>query len=123
MRHVRGKNWTQIDRDTFPLVKDTILKLKGDDISRPKRITISLVERTLNLPCKRISYLPMCKEEIQKHYETQEQYWAREVVWAVNKLKREGVPVTKYRIKRLTNMREENLQACMPYLTVNNEWN
>ena len=56
-RRIRGKDWTQIDKDTLPLVIDAIEHLKGNDTVRPKKITISLIEKFLKLPCKRICYL------------------------------------------------------------------
>ena len=114
---MRGKNWMQIDEKTLPLVIDAIEQLKGNSISvRPKKITVALIEKFLNLPCKRIYLLPLCKAEIEKHRENQEQYWAREVTWAVNKLKMENLPVNYTRIKVLTNMRKENMKACIPYI-------
>lgn len=113
----KGYNWQQIDKDTLPLVKDAILQLQGDVINRPKKITVFAVEKLLGLPSKRISlYLPMCKAEIDKYQESQEQYWAREVVWAVKKIIREGEMLNWKHIRNLTNMRKCDLIACIPYL-------
>ncbi len=108
----KSRDWTDIDIKTLPLVKEAVKKLRGDGIERPRKVTVYAVEKLLNLPSKRIYYLPMCKAEILKYHETQEEYWAREVVWAVNKLKRENIPITMTRIKGLTNMRNENFKAC-----------
>ena len=116
MRRIEGDKWTRIDYDTLPLVVNAIELLKGNNEVRPKKISVGLIEKFLKLPCKRIYLLPMCKAEIEKHYETQEQYWARELSWAVNKLKKENHPVNYTRIKLLTNMRKENLKACIPYI-------
>ena len=41
----KGYNWQQIDRDTLPLVKDAIRQLQGDEISRPKKVTVFAVEK------------------------------------------------------------------------------
>ena len=121
MRRIEGNKWMRIDEETLPLVIDAIEQLKGNSISvRPKKITVALIEKFLNLPCKRMSYLPMCKAEIEKHRENREQYWAREVTWAVNKLKMENLPVNYTRIKVLTNMRKENMKACIPYISDRN---
>ena len=111
--------WQQIDKDTLPFVKEAIRQLQGDEISRPKKVTVFAVEKMLNLPSKRISlYLPMCKAEIEKYEESQEQYWAREVVWAVNKIIREGDVLNWKHIRNLTNMRKCDLTACIPYLNM-----
>lgn len=115
----KGYNWQQIDKDTLPLIKEAIRQLQGDEISRPKKVTVFAVEKMLNLPSKRISlYLPMCKAEIEKYEESQEQYWAREVVWAVNKIIREGDVLNWKHIRNLTNMRKCDLTACIPYLNM-----
>lgn len=71
----------------------------------------------LGLPDKRIvQYLPKCREEIERHEETQEKYWAREVVWAVDTIRKNGDILNWKHIRNLTNMRKKNFIACMPYL-------
>lgn len=115
----KAYDWERIDRETLPLVKDTIRQLQGDGISRPKKVTVFAVEKALGLTSKRITlYLPKCKVEIERNQESQEQYWAREVVWAVNKIIREGEVLNWKHIRNLTNMRKCDLIACMPYLDV-----
>lgn len=114
---VKAKNWKQIDDDTLPLVKNAIIQLQGDGMSRPKKVTVFAVEKLLGLTSKRISlYLPRCKAEIEKYHELQEQYWAKEVVWAVHKIIREGDILNWKHIRNLTNMRRCDLIACFPYL-------
>ena len=113
----KAYNWQQIDKDTLPLVRDAIVQLQGTENDRPKKVTVFAVEKLLQLPSKRIaSYLPKCKAEIEKHYETQEEYWAREVVWAVNYILREGNTLNWKHIRNLTNMRKQDLMKCVPYL-------
>lgn len=58
----------------------------------------------------------MCVQEIKKYQESQEEYWAREVVWAVDTIRRNGVTLSRTRIEKLTNMRKKDFIACMPYL-------
>ena len=71
----------------------------------------------LGLPDKRIvQYLPKCRGEIERHEETQEKYWAREVVWAVDTIRKNGDILNWKHIRNLTNMRKKNFIACMPYL-------
>lgn len=114
---VKAYDWDKIDRDTLPLVKDAIKKLKGKEGERPKKVTIYAVEKVLDLPSKRISqYLPKCREEIEKYEEPQEEYWAREVVWAIDTIRKNGDILNWKHIRNLTNMRKKNLIACMPYL-------
>ena len=114
----KAYNWQQIDKDTLPLVRDAIVQLHGIENDRPKKVTIFAVEKILQLPSKRIAtYLPRCKAEIEKHQESQEEYWAREVVWAVNHILREGNTLNWKHIRNLTNMRKQDLMRCVPYLS------
>ena len=113
----KPQDWEQVDEDTLPLVKDAIEQLQGDGTTRPKKVTVFAVEKLLGLPSKRISlHLPRCLAEIRRHEETQEQYWAREVIWAVNYLQSVCNPVTWRRIRNLTNMRRRDFDACLPNL-------
>ena len=110
-------DWQLIDKATLPLVKEAIRQLQGDGTARPKRVTVFAVEKILNLPGKQISLcLPQCRAEIGRHEESQEQYWAREVVWAANQLRIAGVPLVWRRIRELTNMRPQNFRACLPFV-------
>lgn len=114
---VKPQDWQQIDNDTLPLVKDAIRQLRGGGIARPKRVTVFAVEKLLRLPSKQIALsLPQCLAEIRKHEESQEQYWAREVVWAANQLRIAGIPLAWRRIRELTNMRPQNFRTCLPYV-------
>lgn len=115
--------WKKIDKDTLPKVKEAIQNLWGDGIERPQKITIYAIERALNLPSKRIAlYLPMCSAEIEKYKETQEEYWAREILWAIEKLKREGKAVNWKNIRDLTNIRKKDFLSCSVYLKKSNEY-
>ena len=61
-------------------------------------------------------HLPKCLAEIRKHEESQEQYWAREVVWAVHHIENRGDTVSFRKIRELTNIRRKNLERCMSYI-------
>lgn len=112
----KPQDWNQIDEDTLPLVKDAIRQLQGDGATRPKKVTAFAVEKLLHLPSKRISlYLPKCLAEIQRHQESQEQYWAREIVWAVRQVADSGGSLTWRKIRDLTNMRRRDFETCLPY--------
>ena len=53
--------------------------------------------------------------EIEKNRETQEQYWAREVVWATGKILSEGQPFNWKHIRNSTNMRRKDFEKCLSY--------
>jgi hypothetical protein len=114
----KPQNWNQIDENTLPLVKEAISQLQGDGTTRPKKVTTFAVEKILHLSSKKISlYLPKCLAEIQRHKESQEQYWAREVAWAVRQVEDSGVTLTWRKVRDLTNMRRIDFEVCLPYIS------
>ena len=114
----KPKDWKQIDEDTLPLVKEAIRQLQGDGTVRPKKVTDFAFYKILNLSNKKISlHLPKCYEEIQRNQESQEQYWAREVVWAVRQVIDCGDSLTWRKIRDLTNIRRRDFEACLPYIS------
>ena len=114
----KPQNWNQIDENTLPLVKEAISQLQGDGTTRPKKITTFAVEKILHLSSKKISlHLPKCFAEIQRHEESQEQYWAREVAWAARQIKDIGDILTWRKIRDLTNMRRGDFEACLVYIS------
>lgn len=113
---VRAKNWEQLDEEYLPLVKKAILRVENDKSSIPKKVTVFRIEREIGLPKGSMKKMPKCREEINKHSISQEQLWAKKVVWAVQRILSEGQPLNWKHIRDLTNMRKENFQACKPYL-------
>lgn len=113
---VKPKDWKRIDRESLPLVKNAIMKLRGGGDERPHRVTEFAVCKILGFPDKRLRLMPLCKEEVFKHQELQEQYWAREIMWAVGKIQKEGKILNWKQVRVLTNMRKDNIMSCLPYL-------
>lgn len=112
----KPKDWKQIDRESLPLVKDAARQLWGSGGERPHKVTEFAVCKLLGYPDKRLELMPLCRAEILKHQESQEQYWAREIVWAVQKIQKEGKAPNWKQVRTLTNMRKDNVLACLPYL-------
>lgn len=112
----KPKDWKQIDTAMLQDVKTAIKKLQGNGTVRPKKITIFAIEKILKLSPKQIDNLPLCKAEIKKHYVSQQEYWAMEVIWAAKKVISEGKILNWKSIRTLTNMRRDNLKSCVPYL-------
>lgn len=115
---VKPRDWRQIDEDTLPLVKTAIRQMQGGVTTRPKKVTVFAVEKILHLSSKKISlHLPKCLDEIKQHEELQEQYWAREVVWAARQVEASSVPLTWRKVRDLTNIRRRDFEGCLPYIS------
>ena len=74
------------------------------------------MQKALGLPQKQINKLPKCKTYIQKNIESQTEYWAREIEWAVNALIKESKPLNTSRIMKLTNMRLRDIEPSVSYI-------
>mgnify|MGYP004569881675 FL=1 len=110
----KARDWNSVDNAALPKVQKAIETLKCTE--PPKRVTGYAIERILKLPSKQIQKLPKCRTEVLKHSETQIQFWARKIEWAVKKLVAENQPINLKHIRTLTNMRKENILSVMPYL-------
>jgi hypothetical protein len=88
--------------------------LEHDD--RPEKLSFAKVQKALGLPQKAFNNMPRCRSYIEKHIESQTEYWAREVDWAIGKIMRNGDPITLSRIMKLTNMRVRDIASCCPYI-------
>ena len=115
-RKSKRYDWTVIDNDLLPKVHDILRTINADKTKRPYRITIGTVERMLNLPKNGLRNCSKCRSEIQRFHETQEQYWAREIVWAVTTILDNGQQLSRTRVKNMTEIRDAKISACLPYL-------
>ena len=105
--------WDKIDQELLPQVKMLIGQLQDIGENRPKKISVAGICKALNLPDKRIDKLPRCKEEIKNHKESQEHYWARELVWAVESIEKSDVRLNWKQIRNLINLRKVNVELAL----------
>lgn len=119
-RHQPGKggrleqDYGKLDRAMLPKVKATVARFLSKD-ERPRRVTLGAVERTLCLPKKQICKLPRCKTYIEKHSESYEQYWAREVAWAARSLTTEE-KLNYTSIQNRINLDRAQFIRCIPFI-------
>lgn len=109
-------DWELRDKETLPLVKEAILAVKESDGDRPVRITLSAVEKHLRLPSKSLLKMPICKKEVEQYTETMEQYWTREILWALDDIRKNCEPVTWTGIRRRINITRADFDRCLPLL-------
>lgn len=111
----RSYDYSKMDLELLPKVElyvNEILTKEG----RPEKLSYKKVNNALDLPSKTIFKLPKCKNIIEKNLESQKEYWAREVVWAVNETRNNNENLNWKHIRKLTNIRPRDLVACLPYI-------
>lgn len=112
---IKAMDWDKMDRELLPKVREAIKDVRND-MGKPGRVTYGSVARHLGFSEKKYPNLRLCREEVEKNYETWEHYWAREMVFYYRKIKTEGKPVTVTAIMKMTNTRKHNLIRGIPYL-------
>jgi hypothetical protein len=114
---VTKENWGKMDVDSLPKIKETINSItKGKD--RPGRVTLRNVCKTMGWPDKRLDYLPICKAEVLKNIEPIEEFWAKEVIWAYNKVKEAARQRRIFwrDIRSLINIKRGQFDSTFPFL-------
>ncbi len=110
----KKKDWKTFDETTIPLVINVIDKINAE--SKPQKITIGTVERLIGIPKKSLCNCPLCLAEIEKHIISQEEFYAKKVVWAVKQILADNKALNLTNISRLTNMRKYHFKSCVPYI-------
>ena len=120
--YIKGRttpDWEEYDNKMSLVIKQIIPDIyngTSDGTRKPRRITKKRVCRILEIKEHRLENLPICRREIEKYQESQEEYWAREVGWAISCVGKRGEELSWAHIRNLTNIKKQNLIRCLPYL-------
>ena len=102
-------NIDQADIELLPRLKETVLKIYGEGDARPRKISISQISKAVHVDSHRLKKMKRCMDFFNQYYESQEEYWARELVWAVKKTEHDGDNLSFSHIQDLTNLRRDNM--------------
>lgn len=111
-----SRDWDKLDRELLPQVLALIEQFKEDTEDRPKRVTMSSIGHSLHIPFKNFDNLPLCRTALKQNTENINEYWAREMVWAIKKIKREGRDMHLTNIMKLTNQRKRDVFSSVEYM-------
>lgn len=109
-------NIDQADIELLPRLKKVVINIYGDGDARPRKISISQVSKAVHVDSHRLKKMKRCMEFFNQYYESQEEYWARELVWAVKRTERDGDSLSFSHIQDLTNLRRDNMVDSMEKL-------
>ena len=90
-------------------VRDICTEMYGYGDKRPGKVSLSSISRYLKIDFHRLKKMRSCMEEINRYYETQEQYWAREIIWAVRQIRMNREPLNYKHIRNYTSLRKDNI--------------
>ena len=112
---VKKKDWNDIDEATLPIVQEIIKKEYELVDPRPSRINCSYICGKLGKHSKYLDKLPKCKQYVIDNQEMMEEYWAREIAWAISKIQKENGVVNWRGIRDLTNLSKANYLRTISY--------
>ena len=118
---VKKKDWNEIDEATLPIVEEIIKKEYELVDPRPSRINCSYICGKLGKHSKYLDKLPKCKQNVIYNQEMMEEYWAREIAWAISKIQKENGVVNWRGIRDLTNLSKENYLRTLSYFENKNK--
>lgn len=112
------KDWIALDKEIAPALEKFADDIYNgiDSDGRPERITLKRVCREFEINEETFKNLHRCQKIIKKYAETQDEFWAREIVWAYKKLKEKGQLFYWSDIRKLTGIKKCNLDRVIPYL-------
>ena len=102
-------NIDQADIELLPRLQKVVINIYGDGDARPRKISISQVSKAMHVDSHRLKKMKRCMDFFNQYYESQEEYWARELVWAVKRTERDGDSLSFSHIQDLTNLRRDNM--------------
>lgn len=120
--YMKGKtniDWLVLDEKTVPILEkiaSDIYNGKANKNGRPERVSERCVYRALELPAHSLINLPKCREILNKYSETYEENWARKIIWAYKKLKKENYKFYWSDIRTLSGVKKSNLQKVIPFI-------
>ena len=113
---IKAMDWDKMDRELLPKVREAIKAIYNEG-GRPGRVTFGSVARYLGFSEKRYPNLKLCREEVRKHYNDWEHYWAREMVYFYERLQEEGKAATATALMKMMNTRKKNVLRGAVYLS------
>lgn len=108
-----------LDKQLLPKVKKAIEIYKEMDKEKPKKISISLISNIVGVKGRKLNNLKRCRAEIEKYYETQEEYWIRGIVWAISKVKENNEIMNLKHIQKYLCINKAKIEHCLPYIEDN----
>ena len=111
----KQREWAQLDEEYLPKVKEIVDRIYCSD-GKPGRVSVTRVEREIGAPPKQFQKLPKCTAYVKSNMETQNEYRARRVAWAVKLFWEEGRYLSRNTLNHFLNFRKNDLLACSPYI-------
>ena len=88
----------------------------GNDSGRPERVSEKMIYKFLGITSYGFKNMPRCMAVYERYAESYEESWARKIVWAYNKLKKENTTIYWSYLRKLSGVKKESYQKTIPFL-------
>ncbi len=105
-----------IDKEDLALVSSveaTVKKIYGEGDDRPRKISLNAISKPLHVDIHKLKKMERCMAIINQYYESQEEYWAREIVWAVHQIQKNDEALNIKHIRNYTNIARGDMVSCL----------
>ncbi len=111
-------NLDKEDLTLLPYVEAAVKKVYGEGDERPRKVSLSAISKTIHVDIHKLKKMKRCMAVINLYYESQEEYWAREIVWAVHQIQKNDEALNIKHIRNYINVRREDMRVSMNILAV-----
>ena len=111
----KQREWAELDEKYLPRVKELVDKIYNAE-GKPQKVSVTRVEREIGAPPKQFQKLPKCTRYVMDHMETQNEYRARRVTWAVKLFLQGERYISHNKLNHFLTLRRNDLQACLPFI-------
>ena len=77
---------------------------------------LTTVATKLSISSRSFNRLRHCANYVKQFEETQEEFWAREIIWAITKIEKEGSELYYTAVRRLLNVKRKQIAAALPFI-------
>ncbi len=112
-------DWELLDAETAPVLEklaEDVYAGTANENGRPERVSERLVYRELGLSGHQLDNMPRCRAIFERYTESYSESWARKIIWAYKKLKKNGEAFCWTDIRKISGVKKKNIQLTIPYL-------
>lgn len=112
-------DWEKFDKENVVRLETFckgIYDGSANDNGRPERISEKMIYKFLGITSYGFKNMPKCMAVYERYVESYEESWARKIVWAYNKLKKENTTIYWSYLRKLSGVKKESYQKASPFL-------
>ena len=107
---------SKMDAYYLPRMESYIQAYREKPGEMPKRITVSAISKAMRIKGRELYEMAECRKIVEKYEESQDEFWARKIIWAISVLEKESKTLNWNNIKRLVHIQKENYYSCRELL-------